>query len=288
MRALVVGDIIQDILVMPETAITNNDDNLAKLEERTGGSAANFAVWLATLQVETHLIARVGKGDGKKFSAEFSTKDVIAHLQEDPELPTGKIVALVDGDDRTFFTDRGANQNLLPSLIPVEAFGDFVYISGYTVLSIGTEGTQTLIALAQKHGALVVCDPGSASFIRDYGPGHFLKAIEGVDAIFPNLEEALALTGTENATAAADKLAESFDLVVITLGKDGAYVRNPTTAEYVSGVSAEIVDPTGAGDAFAAMFMRTILDSDIKAAEAAKIASKFAAEAMAIVGGQPK
>lgn len=288
MKALVVGDIIQDILVMPRGPVHQNDDNLAQLEERTGGSAANFAVWLATLQVETHLIARVGKGDGKKFASEFRTKDVIAHLQEDPELPTGKIVALVDGDNRTFFTDRGANQNLLPSLIPVEAFGDFVYISGYTVLSIGTEGTQTLIALAQQHGALVICDPGSASFIRDYGAEHFLKAIKGVDAIFPNLEEALALTDAENPTAAADKLAQSFDLVIITLGKDGSYVRNPTTAEYVAGEKADLVDPTGAGDAFAAMFMRTILDGDVKAAEAAKIASKFAAEAMAIIGGQPK
>ena len=288
MKALVVGDIIQDILVMPVGPVQINDDNWSKLEERTGGSAANFAVWLATLQVETHLIARVGKGDGRKFAAEFKTKNVIAHLQEDPELPTGKIVALVDGDDRTFFTDRGANMNLLPSLIPVEAFGDFVYISGYTVLSIGTEGTQALISLAQQHGALVICDPGSASFIRDYGADHFLKAIEGVDAIFPNLEEALALTGAEDATTAADKLAESFDLVVITLGKDGSYVRNPTTAEYVEGVKADLVDPTGAGDAFAAMFMRTILDGDIKAGEAARVASKFAAEALSIIGGQPK
>ena len=272
---------------MPVDAIQPNTDNQSKLVATTGGSAANFAVWLATLQVETHLFARVGKGDGKKFTAQFKTKNVIAHLQEDQALSTGRIVVLIDQDDRTFFTDRGANQNLEVGVMPVDVFGDFLYISGYTVLSIGTEGTQKLMAMAKAHGMVTVCDPGSAGFIRDYGAKYFLEAIEGADVILPNLEEAQALTGQESVTRVADALHEKFPLVVVTLGKDGAYVRNPTTAELVPGVEAELVDPTGAGDAFAAMFMRTILDGDTKAAEAARVACEFAAEAMAIIGGQP-
>ena len=207
---------------MPIGQVQSNTDNESKLVATSGGSAANFAVWLATLQIETHLFARVGKGDGKKFAAEFKTKNVIAHLQEDQVLSTGRIVVLIDGDNRTFFTDRGANQNLEVGVMPLEAFGDFLYISGYTVLSIGTEGTQKLMAMAKAHGMVTVCDPGS-----------------------------------------------------------------PTTAELVPGVAAKVVDPTGAGDAFAAMFMRTILDGDVKAAEAARVACAFAAEAMEVIGGQP-
>jgi len=273
--------------VMPIGKVQSNTDNESRLVATSGGSAANFAVWLTTLDVETHLFARVGKGDGKKFTAEFRTKNVIAHLQEDQTLSTGRIVVLIDGDNRTFFTDRGANQNLEVGVMPVEAFGDFLYISGYTVLSIGTEGTQKLMAMAKAHGMVIVCDPGSASFIRDYGAKYFLEAIEGADVIFPNLEEAQALTGEESATRVADALHKKFPLVVVTLGKDGAYVRNPTTAEVVPGVEAKIVDPTGAGDAFAAMFMRTILDGDVSAVAAVKIACEFAAESMSIVGGQP-
>ena len=272
---------------MPIGQVQSNTDNESKLVATSGGSAANFAVWLATLQIETHLFARVGKGDGKKFAAEFKTKNVIAHLQEDQVLSTGRIVVLIDGDNRTFFTDRGANQNLEVGVMPLEAFGDFLYISGYTVLSIGTEGTQKLMAMAKAHGMITVCDPGSASFIKDYGAKYFLEAIEGADAIFPNLEEAQALTGEESPTRVADLLHEKFPLVVVTMGKDGAYVRNPTTAELVPGVKAKVIDPTGAGDAFAAMFMRTILDGDVKAAEAARVACAFAAEAMEVIGGQP-
>ena len=56
-------------------------------------------------------------------------------------------------------------------MLPVDLFGDFLYISGYTVLSIGTEGTQTAYCTWLRSTAhwLVVCDPGSAGFIRDYG-----------------------------------------------------------------------------------------------------------------------
>ncbi len=73
-KALVVGDIIEDIVVMPIGQVQSNTDNESKLVATSGGSAANFAVWLATLQIETHLFARVGKGDGKKFAAEFKLK----------------------------------------------------------------------------------------------------------------------------------------------------------------------------------------------------------------------
>ncbi|MDA8992919.1 aldehyde dehydrogenase family protein, partial [Aquiluna sp.] len=129
-------------------------------------SGNTIAVWLGSLEVETHLIARVGAGDKAKLSAEFLAKGVSAHLQEDSELPTGTIAVLVEGENRTFYTERGANKNLEVSMLPVDLFGDFLYISGYTVLSIGPEATQKLISMAQQHGMLVVCDPGSSGFIR--------------------------------------------------------------------------------------------------------------------------
>ena len=56
---------------MPIGQVQSNTDNESKLVATSGGSAANFAVWLATLQIETHLFARVGKGDGKKMPCRF-------------------------------------------------------------------------------------------------------------------------------------------------------------------------------------------------------------------------
>lgn len=287
MKALVVGDLIVDTIVVPKFEVRKDTDNHSTIHTSLGGSAANIAGWLAAIGVETHLLARVGKTDGKALRAQLEAKNVIAHFQEDPILPTGRIVVLSEGNQRSFFTDRGANQNLQVGVIPADALGDVLFISGYAVLDLGTEGIQKLISMAQGHGMMVVCDPGSSGFISDYGVKYFLEAIEGVDLLVPNLDEALLLSGKETFIDAAEKLHESFTLVAITMGERGAYVRNATSAELVPAQPATLVDPTGAGDAFTAMFVRCILD-DLTAAQAAAEANIFAAQAIAQVGASPR
>ena len=120
-RALVVGDLILDTLVLPKGQTRLDTDNQASITTKLGGSAANFATWLASVNAETHLLARVGKGDAKSLTAQLLERQVIAHLQEDRALPTGRIMVLVEGENRTFYTDRGANQNLQTGVIPADA-----------------------------------------------------------------------------------------------------------------------------------------------------------------------
>jgi sugar/nucleoside kinase (ribokinase family) len=285
--ALVVGDLILDTLVLPKGQTRLDTDNHSAITTNLGGSAANFATWLASLNAETHLLARVGKGDAKSLTAQLLERQVIAHLQEDRALPTGRIVVLVEGENRTFYTDRGANQNLQTGVIPAEALGDLLYISGYAVLDLGTEGTQRLISIAKQNGMVVMCDPGSAGFIADYGVSYFLEAIAGIDFLIPNQAEAQLLSGKESFIDAAEELHKLFSLVVITMAERGAYVRNATTAELVAAQPTELVDPTGAGDAFAAMFIRTLLDGQ-SATVAAAEANLFAAQAIQLLGATPK
>jgi sugar/nucleoside kinase (ribokinase family) len=171
-------------------------------------------------------------------------------------------------------------------VIPAEALGDLLYISGYAVLDLGTEGTQRLISIAKQNGMVVMCDPGSAGFISDYGVKYFLEAIAGIDFLIPNLAEAQLLADKESFIDAAEELHNSFSLVVITMAERGAYVRNATTAELVPAQPAELVDPTGAGDAFAAMFIRTLLDGQ-SATVAAAEANLFAAQAINLLGATP-
>ena len=285
-KCLVVGDLIEDVIVVPEGPVASDTDNRAKIAATLGGSATNFAVWASTLGLETHLVARVGRGDGSKFSKLLADRSVTAHLQEDKNLSTGRIVVLSDGENRTFFTDRGANGNLEAHLLPVDAFGDFLFLSGYSVLSIGTEGAQKLISLAQSHGMTVIVDPGSESFIEDYGAKYFREAIAGADVLLPNFAEARVLSGEQGLPAAADALNQLFKLVVVTLGAEGAYVKNATTAERVPAPEAKVLDTTGAGDAFAAMFIRHLAEG-ASPVHAAKEGCIFASRAVEMIGGQP-
>ena len=272
---MVIGDVIEDIIVISNQERNKNTDNPSTITATAGGSGANFAVWLASLAVTTELTARVGKRDLSRLALHFNGVGVAPNLQADASLETGRIVVLVEGNSRTFFTDRGANKNLEVSNLSLSNL-DVLYISGYSIVSLGISKTKELIQAAVAAGALVAIDPGSTSFIRDFGVREFLDAIEGADIIFPNLEEYQLLSAEGN-------LVEQFPEVVVTKGELGAELVGVCS---VPALAVEVVDPTGAGDAFAAKYLAERLNG--KTAEAAlNSANQFAAVAVTKVGAQP-
>jgi len=269
----VIGDVIEDIIVISEGERRANTDNPSSIQSTPGGSGANFAVWLASLSVETELIARVSNKDKERLESYFKSVHVKPNLQTDQELETGKIVVLVEGNQRTFFTDRAANKNLEKPELPKS---DLLYVSGYSVLSLGKEQTQALMKTAKAAGCLVAVDPGSTSFIEGFGVGKFLEAIRGADIIFPNKEEYELLSKDH-------KLTEVFPEILVTKGEQGAELVGIASVE---AKIVEAIDPTGAGDAFAAKYIAERL-SGSSPIEALEYANDFAALAVTRPGGQP-
>ena len=82
-RVVVLGDVIEDIIVISDSARQLNTDNPSEISSKPGGSGANFAVWLASLGVEVELVARVGASDRARLTNYFETKFVIAKLLVD-------------------------------------------------------------------------------------------------------------------------------------------------------------------------------------------------------------
>ena len=283
---LVVGDVIDDILVRPKGPIRNNTDVESEISISAGGSAANFASWLASLATKVNFVGRVATADVEKHAENLKAYGVTPHLQADDSSPTGSIVVLVQGEDRTFLTDRGANKNLDVSLIPDELFGDLVYLSGYSLLSLSPKAVKTLIQRAHSHGAKVACDPGSAGFIEDFGVKRFLEALEGVDILLPNLEEGRVLSGEDRPELICGFLAERFETVALTMGQDGCAVQSGDEYLRLEAVAADIVDSTGAGDAFAAAFLDQLaMAADLTAAATAGV--RLGAIALTLTGGRP-
>lgn len=272
-KVVVIGDVIEDVIVISNHDRKANTDNPSIITVAPGGSGANFAVWLASLGVETELIARIGAADHFRLRDYFEHVKVKTNFQLDHELSTGKIVVLVEGNQRTFFTDRAANTKLEnPDM------GDcaLLCISGYSIFSLGKERTQILITRAKDRGCLVAVDPGSTSFIEQFGVGNFLEAMQGADILFPNQEEYELLFKGQG----PGKL---FPEVVLTKGEQGAEVIGIAK---VKARKVDIVDPTGAGDAFAAKYIAERL-SGSSPVEALEFANDFAALAVTRVGAQP-
>ena len=106
----------------------------------------------------------------------------------------------------------------------------------------------------------VSVDPSSAALLDAVGAPTFLQWTQGASLLLPNVDEALALTRTSTVTQAAAELASSYAEVVVTLGEQGALWQNGfITASAPAERGAEVVDTTGAGDAFAAGFLASWL-----------------------------
>ena len=287
---LVVGDVIDDVLVVLDQAIREDTDTPASIRQLPGGSAANTAAWLAALGQHVAFVGAVGSEDVVRVAA--SMPGVEARLYAMPE-PTGTIIVLVDpgdhGQHRSMLTSRGANAALDLDAIDLDGF-DVLHVTGHPLLQ-STDGGAAftrLIARAKAAGLVVSLDPGSAGFLADFGVERFLAAVEGVDVLLPSLDEATLLTGETLQDVIV--LTLPFETVVLKLGRHGAYVRagygDEMVLQEVPAGRSTIVDPTGAGDAFAAGFLAAwIVDRD--AVAAARAASAVAARAVASPGGRP-
>lgn len=92
----------------------------------------------------------------------------------------------------------------------------------------------------------VLVDPSLP--VEDYRSG---VALEGVDTFLPSRQEVDALWGTGvDATEVRQQLDEAVRTVVVTCGADGSWLASPSGRWHVPSAVREVVDPTGAGDAF--------------------------------------
>lgn len=290
-RVLVVGDVMTDIVVMPDGPIARGTDVRATIRQLPGGSGANQAVWLAAKGAAVTFAGRVGAGDITALEAHFRARGIEPALAADPDLPTGTLVCLVDEDgERSFLTDRGANAALAPSDLPQSLLDgiDLLHVSGYALFDPEPRAAVlAFIAAAHASGIPVSIDPSSSGFLGEVGPANFLEWTAGADFLFPNADEAALLTGQGELDGQMVALQASYGTVVIKRGAFGAMLglrdREPI---FLPGREVVAVDTTGAGDAFLAGFLAAHLRGEDEMA-CLEQAIEAGAEAVGRVGAQP-
>jgi sugar/nucleoside kinase (ribokinase family) len=278
-----------DVIVRPEGPVARGSDRLASISLQPGGSAANQAAWLASFGVAVDFVARVGAADVESETARFKAIGVAPHLVGDPTHETGRLIALIDPDgERSFLTDRGANEALEASDIPDVLIGRTtrVHLSGYSFFAPSPRAA-VLDVMRRAGDKPVSVDPASAEFLREVGADNFLAWTRGAAILFPNEEEAAVLAGSTDPQTQCARLAAHYPLAVIKRGAAGAEAAEGARRWRIKPPTVEAVDTTGAGDAFVAAFLATRLSgADIQSALERAVAAGAAAST--IVGGRPK
>jgi sugar/nucleoside kinase (ribokinase family) len=274
-----IGDLILDITIVPHGPLRPDDDRAATIRVGGGGQAANFCAWVASLGESVRLVTRVGEDDrGRRLVAELQALGVDVCPVWGAE-PTGAIAVLLGPDgQRTMATDRGAIVALAPSDLDESWFVDtrLIHVPAYS-LFVGplAAATRTAIQMVRRGDGMLAVDLSSAAGIKDYGASRMAYDLARLK---PEL-----LFATEAEAAVLGVPLESLAQVpVVKLGSEGCSV----FGRRIPAPPVREVDPTGAGDAFAASFCIAWLNGATPI-EAAQRAVLVAADAVTKTGARP-
>ncbi|HZB22102.1 MAG TPA: PfkB family carbohydrate kinase [Blastococcus sp.] len=261
---VVVGDVATDVVAVLSGEPAPGSDRPATIRSRGGGAGANVAAHLARLGARVTLVGCIGDdAPGAGLAAELRATGVDLALRTVAGVATGTIVSLVEpGGQRSMLADRGANLALRPDDVPAPVPGGHLHLSGYTLLDDGPRAAGlAALEAAVAAGCTVSLDPASTGPLTRYGVDRWLADTAGATLLLPNADEARLLTGCTDVTEAARTLAGRHRGVAVSLGADGALWASGDVLVHRPAHPTDVVDTTGAGDAFAAGLLSAWLPS---------------------------
>tara|TARA_Y100001956_G_scaffold78469_1_gene90247 strand:+ start:720 stop:1643 length:924 start_codon:yes stop_codon:yes gene_type:complete len=225
-----------------------------------GGAPANVAVGIARLSGQCGFFGRVGDDPLGRFMAEVLANENIdiSHLMLDDNQRTSTVI--VDLDDHgersfTFMVKPSADQFTQLTDIPSFEANQWLHCCSIALANEPSRSTTLAAMKAMKEAnGFVSFDPN----LRDevwQKPQEIrsvvMSAVKIADVVKFSEEELFYLTETSSLDEGLTKLAHySIPLVLITLGEDGALAILNGQQHHVKSRSVNVVDTTGAGDAF--------------------------------------
>jgi len=248
--------------------------NVNGLSEKFGGTAGNIAYSLCLLQERPFILATIGKDYHNYFG-----------WLEKNNISTEKIKII----DEEFTAGAYITTDLADNQITGFNPGAMKFPSGYRFETAHPQQTITLIApgnledmieyagVCREKGIVYICDPGQSLTKWE---GKALKAwINGSMMLITNdyeLEIIMKMTGTGK-----EELLGLTKTIITTLGEKGSLISTSEGDVDVPAAKVEnVVDPTGAGDAYRAGLLKgLIMHGNIeKAAKMGAVAATYAIE----------
>jgi sugar/nucleoside kinase (ribokinase family) len=249
---IAVGDVMIDVAVAGDV-LPRGGHVSGKVRFTAGGSAPNAAAWARTAGASAAVVGRVGDDvAGRVLRDALEERGIEAALAIDSEAPTGAVLLL----GGTIVAERGANARFAPADLPARLEAGAVLVSGYLLLHEDTEGTARA-ALERTNATWIAVDAGSARLLDRYGRERFFVATDEASVLLLNEDEAFALTDDEP-EGAARALGDLYRLVCVKRGAGGAVAILDGELVAAAAPRVDVVDPAGAGDAFAGALLASL------------------------------
>lgn len=279
---VVIGDVNVDLIFLIDRFPSRGGNCIARRVEKSfGGVGGNRAAALASLGLNVALIGAVGEDRfGKEALEELKRYGVnIDHVKILKDQLTGIMIVAVDLEgERTIIGSRESNSKLRISdedLKLVEGVRH-LHVAGYQMFNESPEDILRIIRHAHKLGISTSMDiEGIADLDLET-----LESLKGIlTYVIGNEDEAKGLLKAEaSGKELAERLLKEFkaDAVAVKLGEKGCAVADRHHSYMVPGFKVDVVDTTGAGDAFDAGFIYGTLKG-LSLIETARLANAMGA-----------
>ena len=244
-----------------------------------GGKGSNQAIAAARLNGEVYFITKVGKDTHADMAfslykeAGVNTRNVI----QDPSISTGVAGIMIDENGHNAINIvAGAAAHLKNE--DIDKSLDTIKDSKIFLTQMETPDSTTIYAIkkAKENDCLTILNPAPARKINkdDFKLLDFFTPNETEVEFYLN-KKIDTERGIKN--AAADFLDMGVKNIIITLGEKGSYFANKNEEYFIDALKLknEVVDTTGAGDAFNGAFAVALVN-DFKYKEALIFANKVA------------
>jgi len=268
------GDVALDIVVSAPHGTGVGTDVPGTISFRAGGSAANSCRVFAGLGGGAWFVGAVGRdGLGTRLVGALRADKVKVHAVRVVAPSARLLVTLGAAGERSFVTQRGAADELQPRDLEGSWFApaDVLHLPAYSLLAEPlAAAAMSAVRMARDQGALVSVDLASHRPLMERGRSAARALIGGVaaDVLFANRAEARSIAGGRGARS----LLELAPVVVIKEGDAGCRVLWRPAGASPQDVVLEVtvatkpidsVDTTGAGDAFDAGFLHSLVEQTL-------------------------
>jgi D-beta-D-heptose 7-phosphate kinase/D-beta-D-heptose 1-phosphate adenosyltransferase len=269
-RVLLVGDFMLDSYIYGDALRISPEAPVQVLKvvrrEYAGGGASSVAADVLELGARCFCIGIIGSDvNGQRLTEILKQRgaetDGLVVLQDRPTITKERMIGLAQhrhrqqllriDDECTDALTEEQYRRLMEVYLEQLPTSDIVCLQDYNKGLLSRDFCQSMIEAARKAGKRVLVDP---PLDQDY------SKFTGASLITPNRKETGGAVGFEIKTIADAQRASKIlrdqlhlEMAVITLDKEGAYLRTQTLEQHLPTQARNVYDVTGAGDMMLAM-----------------------------------
>jgi fructokinase len=232
-----------------------------------GGSVANTMSGIAFLKGNPSFIGKINSDDfGEIYKKSLEDINVkFPYIKKNEELPTGASIILITPDsERTMCTYLGISSHLSEDDINEKNITEheLIFLEGYLWdKGISEKMFKHVINVAKKNRVKISMSLSDIFCVTRHKQDFYNLLKNDLDILIGNENEINELTNKKNLLDSVNQLKEFNKLIVITRSENGSVaIKNNEIINCDSVKVDKILDLTGAGDLFAAGFLKEYLD----------------------------